>query len=58
MLQRGLITEQDSKKIDTMMLEKYRPLLAGVWFAVVDKVTVFSDDDVRFAFRDGTGIRA
>lgn len=27
MLQRGLITEQDNKKIEGMMLEKYRPLL-------------------------------
>ena len=27
MLQNGLITEQEYKKIDIMMLEKYRPLL-------------------------------
>ncbi len=27
MLQNGLITEQEYKKIDIMMIEKYRPLL-------------------------------
>ena len=27
-----------------------------LWIAVIDKVTVFSDDDVRFTFRDGTVI--
>jgi len=27
MLQNGLINEQEYKKIDTMMIEKYRPLL-------------------------------
>jgi hypothetical protein len=27
MLQGGLITEQEYKKIDIMMIEKYRPLL-------------------------------
>lgn len=31
MLQRGLITEQEYKKIDGIMLEKYRPLLDAVW---------------------------
>lgn len=31
MLKRGLITEQDYRKIDGMMLEKYRPLLGVVW---------------------------
>ncbi|WP_165574430.1 SHOCT domain-containing protein [Desulfosporosinus sp. HMP52] len=30
MLQKGLITEQDYKRIDRMMLEKYRPLLVVV----------------------------
>ncbi|ODA42694.1 hypothetical protein DSBG_0568 [Desulfosporosinus sp. BG] len=31
MLKKGLITEQEYKKIDGMMLEKYRPLLGVVW---------------------------
>ncbi len=30
MLQKGLITEQEYKKIDAMMLEKYRPLLGSL----------------------------
>lgn len=28
-----------------------------LWIAVIDKVTVFADDDVRFTFRDGTVIK-
>lgn len=31
MLQKGLITEQEYKRINRMMLEKYRPLLGIVW---------------------------
>ena len=30
LLKQGLITEQEYKKIDGMMLEKYRPLLGGL----------------------------
>ncbi len=28
-----------------------------LWFAVIDKVTVFADDDIQFTFRDGTQIK-
>lgn len=27
-----------------------------LWIAVIDKITVFADEDVRFSFRDGTVI--
>lgn len=30
MMQKGLITEQEYRKIDRMMLEKYRPLLGAL----------------------------
>jgi len=29
-----------------------------LWFAIVDKVTVYASDDIRFTFRDGTVIEA
>jgi len=29
-----------------------------LWFAVIDKVTVYASDDIRFTFRDGTVIEA
>jgi len=38
---------------DSVLTEFYEDL----WIAVIDKVTVFSDDDVRFTFRDGTEIK-
>jgi len=28
-----------------------------LWIAVIDKVTVFADDDVLFTFRDGTVVK-
>ena len=31
MLKKGLISEHEYKRIDRMMLEKYRPLLGVVW---------------------------
>ena len=31
MLQRGLINENEYKKIDTIMFEKYHPLLGGLY---------------------------
>lgn len=31
MLQRGLITKQEYKKIDTMMFEKYCPLVGALY---------------------------
>ncbi len=32
MLQKGLITDQEYKKIDAIMLEKYRPLLGSLCY--------------------------
>ncbi len=29
-----------------------------LWFAVIDKVTVYATDDIQFTFRDGTVIKA
>lgn len=29
-----------------------------IWIAVIDKVTVYADNDVQFNFRDGTVVKA
>lgn len=29
-----------------------------LWFAVIDKVTVYASDDIQFTFRDGTVLKA
>ena len=33
MLSKGLITERDYRKIDTILKKKYRPLI-GAWFGI------------------------
>ena len=37
MLQRGLITDDEFRQIDTMFLDKYRPLLGGLKVGIQQK---------------------
>ena len=37
MLQRGLITDNEFRQIDTMFLDKYRPLLGGLKVGIQQK---------------------
>ena len=37
MLQRGLITDDEYRQIDTMILDKYRPLLGGLKVGIQQK---------------------
>lgn len=30
----------------------------SLWYAVIDKVTVYSSEDIQFSFRDGTVVKA
>lgn len=52
--------EQLDAFLDTLLRQD--SLLAGfdetLWKAVIDKVVVHAADDIRFAFRDGTVIKA
>lgn len=44
---------KNSAKVDMIISEFDEEL----WHAVIDKVTVYSEEDVKFTFRDGTVVK-